>query len=438
VELFLKSLALDEELGSGIGIARVCKNLGVVYLDIREYAKGFDYLRRALALCAGVNDRDLLAGVYTGLGSGYRRMDSLDAALSCYRKALDIAEANGLQLAMARSYQNIANIHIARNEFGPAAELYRKSLAISRAEHIDYGVLLSCANLGVMYLNQKQYARAKVFFDSAMTYVHRLKTRREESIVNRYYATLYEEQRNYPASLRALKSYHKLKDSLDDVSTHAKIAELQSKFDTEKKEREIATLKSANAGQRVIIISALLLLAVMVSVAQWFRYKHRLSEQEQEREREKSVRLTAMLGDKNKELTEKALNIAHLKEKSVELAEEFSQAIHAPSERREYILKQIAGKLDSGPDNRERWNEFERKFREVHSDFYETLVSRYPTLTSVELRVLSLIKLDLTTKEMAEITRRSKRTIDSARNSIRKKLQLPPGGNLKTFVQSIR
>ena len=81
-------------------------------------------------------------------------------------------------------------------------------------------------------------------------------------------------------------------------------------------------------------------------------------------------------------------------------------------------LKNILGRTDNS------WQEFELRFKEVHSDFYDTLGSKFPELTPKERRLCALLKLNMTTKEISSITHQSARSIDVARTRLRRKFNL--------------
>ncbi len=81
------------------------------------------------------------------------------------------------------------------------------------------------------------------------------------------------------------------------------------------------------------------------------------------------------------------------------------------------------------------WNEFEIRFKEVHEDFYQKLSSRYPELSPGDIRLCSFLKLNLSTKEISEITGQSISAIEKARYRLRKKLKINnKTDNLTTFM----
>lgn len=74
--------------------------------------------------------------------------------------------------------------------------------------------------------------------------------------------------------------------------------------------------------------------------------------------------------------------------------------------------------------NHKLWDEFRMRFNEIHPDFYRRLLKDYPSLTETDLRIMAFIKLNLSTKEISEITIQPVNTIKAIRKRIRQKLQL--------------
>jgi DNA-binding CsgD family transcriptional regulator len=81
--------------------------------------------------------------------------------------------------------------------------------------------------------------------------------------------------------------------------------------------------------------------------------------------------------------------------------------------------------------------EFETRFNSVYEYFYSQLKALAPDLTPNELRICALMRLNITTKEIALLTNRSIGTIDNTRSSIRKKLKIDEETNLQEFLMNI-
>ncbi|HPK04869.1 MAG TPA: LuxR C-terminal-related transcriptional regulator [Bacteroidales bacterium] len=81
------------------------------------------------------------------------------------------------------------------------------------------------------------------------------------------------------------------------------------------------------------------------------------------------------------------------------------------------------------------WKEFETRFAKVHESFYESLDKKYPDLTITERKICAMLKLGLSSKEIAAITNTLPESIDTVRSRIRKKLELNKNENIIEFFQ---
>lgn len=83
------------------------------------------------------------------------------------------------------------------------------------------------------------------------------------------------------------------------------------------------------------------------------------------------------------------------------------------------------------------WNEFEILFEKVHSSFYQNLHSQFPTLTANERKICAFLKLNMSNKDIAQITFQSDEALKKARMRLRQKLNIDRETNLVAFLQNI-
>lgn len=82
----------------------------------------------------------------------------------------------------------------------------------------------------------------------------------------------------------------------------------------------------------------------------------------------------------------------------------------------------------------EQWEQFAMHFDKVHSDFLLVLKSKYPRLSANELKLCAYLRMNLTTKEIAQLMNISVRGVEISRYRLRKKLQVPTEANLFDFL----
>jgi len=139
---------------------------------------------------------------------------------------------------------------------------------------------------------------------------------------------------------------------------------------------------------------------------------------------------------KNKELATVAMNVLQNNEFNIKIFEKIKNIEkNISSENKELSLelkninKEIASKIKE-----DAWRHFDKYFKNVHPEFLKNLLSKYPTLSPAELKLSVLLRLKLSTKEIASITFLTPNSIKTARNRLRRKLNLTSTNNLTTFL----
>ena len=83
------------------------------------------------------------------------------------------------------------------------------------------------------------------------------------------------------------------------------------------------------------------------------------------------------------------------------------------------------------------WNEFELLFEKVHHSFHDKLNEQFPELTPNERKLCVFLKLNMSNKQIAQITFQSDEALKKARLRLRKKLNIDRDTNLVAFIQNI-
>lgn len=151
----------------------------------------------------------------------------------------------------------------------------------------------------------------------------------------------------------------------------------------------------------------------------------------------KAEKLEQEMERKVGELTSMALRLAHSGEFLQKLRDRIARFSHEErgADGRDFanvLLGEIRANMQQDSD----WETFEHQFQHVHHGFFQRLSERHPNLTPTELKVCSLLKINLSSKEIGNILNISARTVDNHRLSIRRKLALPSDANLTTLLSA--
>ncbi len=160
------------------------------------------------------------------------------------------------------------------------------------------------------------------------------------------------------------------------------------------------------------------------------RINHELIEKERESEiyRLRSEKL-------QRELVSKSTHLASESEILTRFREELKEVLSESTEA-SVILRKIKEKVIEIPMSAVNWEEFDRHFHDAHPDFTKNLLQRFPDLTPMEAKVCTLLKVGLTSKEIAHILVLSERSIENHRYRLRKKLGFGEQ-NISQFLNSV-
>lgn len=225
-----------------------------------------------------------------------------------------------------------------------------------------------------------------------------------------------------------MKRFPELVDSLNMITKQREVKKLQEIHETEKKEAQIALLEEKETNSRLQkgLLGAGLLAVLGILGTLWVRFRE--SKKRTALERQK---FDAELHHKNKELTTHTLHLAKKNEILAELKDKVEQLQGGCDTRA------IINKINFDLKDEENWSTFVQYFEQVHTDFSKTVQEKYPGVTPNELRLMALLKMNLTSKEIANMLNISAEGVKKARQRLRKKLEIQPNESLEALVVSL-
>ena len=176
---------------------------------------------------------------------------------------------------------------------------------------------------------------------------------------------------------------------------------------------------------------------LLLSTIQEYKTRQDYYQAELEKVRLQETQLQQELEAKNKQLASYAINFIRKNELIESLKANLTQLKKGPHLDSARQLNDLNRLLESSGQIDREWDDFKRQFEEVHKDFYKTLKHYYPDLTNNELKLCTLLKLNMNAKEAAAIMGVSPDSVKKARHRLRKKLALDPAKNLVDHMISL-
>ena len=168
--------------------------------------------------------------------------------------------------------------------------------------------------------------------------------------------------------------------------------------------------------------------------------KHQeLVEIEQRKEQEllqlEEAKVKSELRHLNSLLAASTMNLV-VKNEFIETIKEKLKNVNRKGQNREtkQALEQIVKEIDTTLNLQEDWAQFEHHFDQVHGDFLVRFREEFLDLSPNEQKLCAFLRLNLNTKDIANLMGISLRGVEVARYRLRKKLGLDKGQNLSKFI----
>ena len=447
LETQMESLKIDEELGvEGIPLGKNYFTIGNIHRMNENLEVSNDWFKKALVEYEKGGSEMYVSQVYFTLGSNYIRMDSLEKAEPMLTKAANFFRKINDPNSLAILLSGLANCATVKKDYAKAHKYYEESLSLTRTVKDFNSEMEILSHIGNLHYLEKEYQKSIDFYSQSLTKSKKLGLKANELMYLEELSKAFDKNNDCDQAHSMLKAHNVLKDSLQAEKNLATLTEIETKYQTEKKEQEILLLEEKakrNDLQKKGMIGGILgLLALCAALLYAMRLKatkNKLTKEKLDQELEFNKKELSFsikeLELKKQELTAYALQLAHKNEVLEDIKTNVSAAKSQDDNNRS--LQQVINKIDFNQNNEDAWEGFRTRFLAVHKDFESTVKQTFPLVSSNELRLIILLKMNLTSKEIANILNVTGSGIKKARYRLRKKLGLVTGESLEELVLSL-
>jgi signal transduction histidine kinase len=223
--------------------AKFLSNVAMTHTRLRNMNDAIYYYRRALSLNNPINNYDGMAVNYNGLGEVYKIINQPDSALQNYIKAKNLnknTEFQGITLS------NIAGVYLNYpDSIQRAAECLKESWAIFRKLGLNQHEAEFKQGIGIILFKQGKYKPAISALKESIVLNDKFKRGyKMKATSNNLLSRVYERMGDYEASLKHLKLYIQFSDSMTQKEKYDRITFLEKRYESERKENQIARLEA--------------------------------------------------------------------------------------------------------------------------------------------------------------------------------------------------
>lgn len=265
LKLYLNGLAIAEKNNLHELIAACCNEIGTLFKKNKDLKESLEYYKRALAEATIIKNDAQIANSFNNIGLVYEEEGNFSPALKQYQKSLTYYQKAKDKLGESYSLEYIGYVYGLMKNYKPAVENLEKSLALRRELKDNYGVAICLIELTEIKRDQKNYVAAISYANEAIAFCKQINY--PDMLQSGYLllAEIYEQKNDFTSAYAAHKKYVTVKDSIFNVSKSKQISELQTKYETEKKEQQITILNKENKIQKLILFKRNIFLGIAVA-----------------------------------------------------------------------------------------------------------------------------------------------------------------------------
>ncbi len=319
LEYLERALELQKKLGEKWAWRTTLGNMGTAYTRLGNYEKALQCFTDALHTTEDVDDKRGTAGFLAHIGNTYAELKKYGPALEALQKSLEIRKELGNKLDIANTLASMGRVFLKQNQHNRALEHFRESLAIKEAIGDKRGGTSVSISIGDVFFQQGHYREAMTYFKKAsetarqtndkMLLSQSLRSRgktltqlrdyknaladlrrgldialeaQDKHLTGTFYEALsetYAAKGDFKNAYDAQKHFQDINDSIFNEKSNKQITEMQTRYDTLKKEQKITLLTknkeiqdltiSEERSARNALIAGLALVLTILALLTW-------------------------------------------------------------------------------------------------------------------------------------------------------------------------
>jgi signal transduction histidine kinase len=264
IDNYLKSLKIYEDIHDLQGMALCYLNIGTSHSDQGSNNIALQYYTKSIKIFEELKDNRSLGNCYNGIGNIYIRNGNLEKAIEYYSKSenkyYEAGDKNGVSISKC----NIGGVYLEMGassktkskaiiEYNKALDCFFKSLTIFKEIGNNYGIANAYNSIAYTLIVQDKYSEAIKYANYGLFIARGTKDLPMLKSSYEILATANDSLHNFKEAYINQKLFKLVNDSIFNTEKSKQIADMQVKYETEKKEKENEILRHKNENQQIAI-----------------------------------------------------------------------------------------------------------------------------------------------------------------------------------------
>ncbi|MBT3206862.1 MAG: tetratricopeptide repeat-containing sensor histidine kinase [Bacteroidetes bacterium] len=284
-EFLQKSLEICEKLNDELGIAKSMINMAPIFMLWNKYDKAQEYYEKALEIVKGLGERELEASILSNLGDVVINSESIDidyterihTAIDYTSQALTIAEEIDDLMGVSFYLNNLGYYNDELENYAEALKYFEKALNIAREIGDQIGIAEALMNISLTYSNLGEHQKALTYINQSLGVAEEFQIHKTKLYAIQSLSDIYENMGDFENALVQYHEYTEMYDSVFTADNNKSILELETKYETEKKEQENEILQKDNEKKNLQLYASvgLVILLLMIAIIVYRSYSQK-------------------------------------------------------------------------------------------------------------------------------------------------------------------
>ncbi len=243
LQYYIKSLKISDLIDDVQGVAYAQNNVAVMYKFLNQPEMALDYYNKSLETFIKMDDKHAIAATYSNIGIIQKISGDYEAAEVNQKKSIELFNEIGDIQGSLISLNSLGALYTEIDRNPEAKEIFNEALDKSRQMGDKEGIAISLANLGDVSVNLQNYDAAFRYYEDAISIGNQLQLRNLLEHVYGSMASVSAEIGRYKDAYNYLRRHTTIKDSMLNEESVRAMTEMETKYQSEKKEMQINMLQ---------------------------------------------------------------------------------------------------------------------------------------------------------------------------------------------------
>ncbi|APY08655.1 hypothetical protein BWZ20_10225 [Winogradskyella sp. J14-2] len=255
IKYYVKAIDSSIYVNSKARLISVYNNIGNVFKDLDNYTKAIEYLDEGYNLAKRLNHKQGVADASLNLANCYNYLNiNNDSIPIFFERSINLYKALSDNIFLIEAYENYGNYLSDQKQFKKAVDLKKSALDLAKTAGMEDKVFGTYVSLSNSYKDLGDIEKALKYTNLALKDTLNPKANFFENLLDLYKnkAFLEKKRGNIKTALRFQEKYSEQLQNYNNTINKTSVNEIEAKYQTEKKEKELAEQKLATQRQELL------------------------------------------------------------------------------------------------------------------------------------------------------------------------------------------